>query len=76
MSKINKVESFNLESLLNDSNFLSGNVFYDANNPNHAPHIDLHVKKTNGQKFDYRLYNPPEGDIFNLNPNENFIIKK
>ena len=73
--KINKVESFSLERIVQDSSVISGNAFYHTGG-GHNPHIDLHVNKENNKSFDYRLYNPSGGNTFEMNSGENFIFKK
>ena len=76
MLKTNKVESFSLERLLDNSNFVSGNAYYHTNSQRHASHIDLHGNQSNGQDFSYRLYNPSGGEVFPLAPGGNCIIRK
>lgn len=73
-------ESFNLERLLKDydsGKIKSFNAFSHLNqihNENEAPHIDLRGTRSDGSRFDYKLFgengqNPDPNGIFN-NKNE------
>lgn len=70
--KFDKLESLNLESLVG-GDVVSGNLFYDTA-PGHAPHLDLHVNKNDHSSHSYRLYNPPNGAVFEMQPGENTLL--
>lgn len=75
-SKENKIETFNLELLIQQDaagKIESGNIYYDPGTK-HKPHLDLHVNMTDGTEHSYRLYNPPSAPIFEMRPRENIIF--
>ncbi len=73
----NKVESFDLERVLADvqtGHVLNGNFHYDTGH-GHRSHIDLGVNMTGGGRREYRLYQPPGGTAFPMQPGQNVPFK-
>jgi hypothetical protein len=77
MSKINRVESFDLGRFLADGasgGIESGNVYYHSGG-RHTSHLDLHVNFPDGGRASYRLYRPVGADPFLMEPGQNLPFR-